>query len=419
MKMIGRILSEDTILNISLYSSIFSTACFIALTFIIYTSYSEIKNSFPMEGNIESISRSKLTIKGIEKPIKLVCNCKFLNHQPDKYRYAIVLAAPIENQYKATALTLDGRLIIDEKSNLKMLVVIWIFMALLALFFGAILRSAFKSEKSIPDPNYDLDQLFDEIKSKTEALKKPSLRLLKTSKQTVSHFGGKPLVQEGFIWPESNNKPMTFLAQIDLSEMSAEFQFDWLPSKGLLLFFYDTFEMHWGFDPEHKNYWKVIYQAHPEHIVEPSENINKKFCLKERYIHPKIINLLPNLDEIDLEEMGFSEDEIDAYIEISSESDDAPHHQVGGFSSPIQNGMMHLQAQLVSNGINLGGEVIYTEETAKIEEGADDWKLLFQFDSDDDVGSMWCDAGRLYFWVQASKSINGNFDDCWVFLQSH
>ena len=419
MKLTGRILSEDTIINISLFGSIFTTACFLALTFIIYISYSEIKNSIRIEGNIESISRFELTITGIDTPIKLVCNCKFLNHQPDKYKNAIVLAAPIENQYKATALTLDGQLIFDEKSNLTMLVVIWIFMALLALFFGAILRSAFKSEKSIADPNYDLDQLFDEIKSKTEVLKKPSLRLLKNSKQTISHFGGKPLVQEGFIWPENNNKPMTFLAQVDLSEMSAEFKFDWLPEKGLLLFFYDTFEMPWGFDPKHRSGWKVIYQENPGYISEPPKNIDKKHTIKECSLHPEKVDLLPAFDEIDLEGLGFSDDEIDAYIEISSESDDLPKHQLGGISSPVQNSMMNLQAQLVSNGINIGEEVIYTEETVKIEEGADDWKLLFQFDSDDELGSMWGDAGRLYFWVQASKSINGNFEDCWVFLQSH
>lgn len=419
MRAIRKFLSEDTIINIGLYGSIFTWGLLIALSFIIYTSLSEIENSIPIEGNIESISRSKLTIEGYRKPITLVCNCKFLNHQPDKYKHAVVLVTPIENHYKATSLILDGELIFDEKSNLKVLAVVWIIVALLTFFLTSILRSALKRESSIPDENYDLDRLFHEVKSKTEFWKKPGVRLLKSDDHSISKFGGSPFVEkETFKWPENHGKAMTFLAQIDLEETAKEVQYDWLPPKGILLFFYDTIEKSWGFDPKHRHCWKVIYCSQPNVFADIPINLNKKHQLNESFIKATRVEIFPEFDDIDFDALDFSDEEVDVYIEISSESEEIPLHQFGGFSSPVQNGMMNLQAQLVSNGIYLGGgEVSESEEVAKLESGADDWKLLFQFDSDKELGAMWGDAGRIYFWVQAEKAKKGEFDNCWLFLQ--
>lgn len=51
--------------------------------------------------------------------------------------------------------------------------------------------------------------------------------------------------------------------------------------------------------------------------------------------------------------------------------------------------------------------------------GKQDWMLLLQLDSDEELGAMWGDLGRLYFWIRREDFAAGNFDDVWCFLQSH
>lgn len=56
-----------------------------------------------------------------------------------------------------------------------------------------------------------------------------------TSADSKSRFGGLPLLPEGVAWPTSNDgSALHFMAQIYLSELPKN---DWLPSKGMLLFF--------------------------------------------------------------------------------------------------------------------------------------------------------------------------------------
>jgi len=56
---------------------------------------------------------------------------------------------------------------------------------------------------------------------------------------------------------------------------------------------------------------------------------------------------------------------------------------------------------------------------ASLKPGAANWHLLLQFDTDDDLGLMWGDGGRLYFWVEAEAGRDGRFDNAWLILQCH
>src|SRR4051812_44223754 len=59
----------------------------------------------------------------------------------------------------------------------------------------------------------------------------------------VSRFGGSPDLPMAFKWPERAGKPLSFLAQLDLTEL----RHPELPSTGWLAFFYDWTEQPWGF----------------------------------------------------------------------------------------------------------------------------------------------------------------------------
>ena len=88
---------------------------------------------------------------------------------------------------------------------------------------------------------------------------------------TASKIGGKPAVPEDFEWPtytgaicgeensEKKTRPLSFLAQIDLKEISALDKEHRLPEDGILSFFYDLETMTWGFDPEDKGSAQVFY----------------------------------------------------------------------------------------------------------------------------------------------------------------
>ena len=50
-------------------------------------------------------------------------------------------------------------------------------------------------------------------------------------------------------------------------------------------------------------------------------------------------------------------------------------------------------------------------------QGAADWRLLLQLDSDDGVDFMWGDAGVLYFWIREADARAMRFDRVWLVLQ--
>jgi uncharacterized protein DUF1963 len=64
---------------------------------------------------------------------------------------------------------------------------------------------------------------------------------------------------------------------------------------------------------------------------------------------------------------------------------------------------MRLECQLVTHGLYCGDDVAWkSARGAELAPGAPEWRLLFQMDSDDDVGVMWGDCGLIYYWIRES-----------------
>ena len=81
---------------------------------------------------------------------------------------------------------------------------------------------------------------------------------------------------------------------------------------------------------------------------------------------------------------------------------------------------MELECQLVSHGLYCGDSSGYLSRAAAgLRDGAKDWRLLLQIDSDDALGVMWGDAGILYFWIREDDARSGRFDQAWAVLQCH
>ncbi len=231
-----------------------------------------------------------------------------------------------------------------------------------------------------------------------------------------SRLGGDPDLPPTAVWPEWRGRLLSFVAQIALSELPELFETR-LPSSGLLSFFYDVEQEAWGFDPQDRGAWRVLWSSEQE--LEPRstpetvpEDGRYQAC---RLAGTVEMNHAP-WESAELDTLGMSQDELFSYAEVVEE-EDPPVHRLLGHPEPIQ-GDMQLEAQLVSNGLYCGDESGYEDpRAADLRDGAVDWRLLLQIDSDDAAGMMWGDAGRLYFWMTEDAIERRDWDSAWMILQ--
>jgi uncharacterized protein YwqG len=240
----------------------------------------------------------------------------------------------------------------------------------------------------------------------------------------TSKLGGRPDLPAGVDWPEWNGRPLSFLGQINLSDTSEYDSCKALPQSGLLWFFYDCEQETWGFDPKDKGSWRVLFydgqqedlsrRPFPDEIPEYAQYHACSVTFHEALSVPGMQSLY--IDQLQLDDTEF--DRYEAFLDsLAADNDDQPVHQLLGHPSEVQ-GDMHLECQLVSHGLYCGDETGYTDpQSAELESGALEWKLLFQLDTDDDPNMMWGDMGMLYFWIQEHDLEAREFDKVWMILQ--
>jgi len=258
----------------------------------------------------------------------------------------------------------------------------------------------------------------------TAHLFKEAISIVKSPTATKSYFGGTPPQLNHSSWPTRNGHPLSFLACIDCSELPRLADLDWLPSSGLLLFFYDIQDQPCGLDPNDRDGSATIYLPATEiqdrtSLATPPTPLIADAVLPKQYMAFQRLNLPPTWDSPELQAIGLTDSEMDLFMkQRASLYGNNPHHQIGGFADPVQNSEMDEECQLVSNGLHGRDTAGYEDpRAAKLKEGAGDWSLLFQMDTDDDLKIMWGDAGMIYFWVRREDARQLRFDNTWVILQ--
>jgi uncharacterized protein YwqG len=235
-----------------------------------------------------------------------------------------------------------------------------------------------------------------------------------------SSIGGRPRLGNSLTWPSRSGRPLSFLAQIDLEEVKAAGGPDWLPGRGVLFFFYDADDGPWGFSPDDKDGWAVLFDAAPKQTATgqcppeppPIEFPAQLLGFQSRRSLPSPQRLDTDISTLD--EAGW--EALDAAFEADAE--DPPWHRLGGWPRPIQNDDMELECQLASSGIDCGTPGAYGSSAAdRLRPGAKEWRLLLQLDSDDDSEMMWGDSGILYFWIREVDARAGDFSRVWMILQ--
>lgn len=249
-----------------------------------------------------------------------------------------------------------------------------------------------------------------------------------------SKLGGKPDLPSDFEWyyfkGESydgitENRPLSFLAQINCAEAKALDQDDLLPSGGMLYFFYELETMTWGFDPKDKGSARVYY--YPGDIqdlqrTEFPEDLSDEYKLPEMAIRFSQQKDWPDYEEF-VEwhnEVGYDAWEAyDKVLQAKGAGEPGLVTKLLGYADLVQGGML-LQCEEVANGIYTGDNPdIAPDKLEKYKEDCVQWRLLFQMDSiqDEAYEILWGDFGRIYFYIREDDLRNLNFEDCWLILQ--
>lgn len=237
-----------------------------------------------------------------------------------------------------------------------------------------------------------------------------------------SRIGGRPDLPDDVMWPIWKDEPLAFLAQINLSDLS-KFSFaSVLPREGWLYFFYDANQSTWGFDPNDKGSWAVVFIPNSKTQIRRREvpsGIPQNGFYKSCGVKSRAIITPQPWESPAVEKLKLSRTEQDVYMEFLDElrENERVSHQLIGHPQPIQ-GDMQLECQLVVNGLYCGNSTGYSDPRAKeLARGAENWGLLFQLDSDDEAGMMWGDVGRLYFWINQENLLHRRFEESWMVLQ--
>lgn len=275
---------------------------------------------------------------------------------------------------------------------------------------------------------------FFALADRLEDLVLPSIRLeaepaeMDNLNLGASRFGGVPDMPPETQWPEAAGRPMSFLAQIRLRDLRRFEEAAGLTPDGWLCFFYDNVEQRWGFDPNDRDHWRVLYFDAPLDTLErrPAPNVGEEVeaPFASCRLTPTIEYMLPHVDVVQgTLEMEFDDAEIEDYEKLFARVNGdagATRHRMFGFPEQIQ-GDMRLECQLVSNGLYCGDSTGYEDpRAAELEPGMFEWLLLLQIDTDEDgPGWMWGDSGRLYFWIREEDLAAGRFEKTWCVLQCY
>jgi len=224
-------------------------------------------------------------------------------------------------------------------------------------------------------------------------------------------LGGQPLAPPRFEWPMWNERPLPFLAQLNLTEAKSADSL--LPQSGCLYFFFDQEAE----DQEEFGAWRVIH--HEEAFadmaaVTPPGGLGRKSIFSEVPLAFKNITSYPAWDETCLVSLKLNQAQWNSYAELGGSCyDDKPLHQLGGWAQPVQNSNMEIECQQ-ARALRDETEILQGDE---LEKAAQEWMLLFQLDTDEAAKMMWGDGGMLYFWIRKEDLRSRNFAEVWMIMQ--
>lgn len=256
----------------------------------------------------------------------------------------------------------------------------------------------------------------------------------KKAEPLQTKIGGKPDLPPDFEWSYYEgedfngvieNRPLSFIAQINCAEIKPYDKDDLLPNTGMLYFFYELGTMTWGYSPEDKGSVRVFYYDGDLSLLKQTdfpETLNKDYIIPEKTPEFVSVSDVPDSGEVyEFYDADFQDDDYDIYQELRErEFSDDVRIKLLGYADMLQD-IMQYECEYVSRGYDYGNGIPDTseEEKADIKKKAEDWILLFQLDTveTDDYELMFGDCGRIYFYIRKKDLAERNFDNVQLILQ--
>lgn len=234
----------------------------------------------------------------------------------------------------------------------------------------------------------------------------------------ASRIGGTPDLPESINWPADNKgNYLSFIGQLNLQQLKPYDTYNILPDTGYLFFFYDANQGMGGYSPEEKHLFRVIYFGgveedlrfpdFPESLSENAQYYACALSIEKQISMP--YKWGKNFSFLSSEERDIYGDKVWKDAEIN---------KTLGHADYIQDEMEPL-CQIVTHKEFEGDFRKFDDpKYDELNEGAKDWLLLLQVDSNQETAYMqWADMGRLYFWIRKQDLEKKNFNDCWCVLQ--
>ena len=256
----------------------------------------------------------------------------------------------------------------------------------------------------------------------------------------TSKIGGKPDLPKDFQWfyykgedykKIVENRPLSFLMQINCEEVHKYDKESLLPEKGMLYFFYELFTMTWGFSPQDRGSAKVFYYDGEIEDLVPAdfpEDMEEDCIIPESKINFESMNDYP-IDFLDYYDPDDSDEEMDR-----KEKEFEKELEELGYKADTTKLLEHpelIQGEYWEECEGVAGKNIYygsapikygSDEVKKsIKENAKDWILLMQMSELEigDYGLYFGDSGKIYFNIRKEDLKNKNFDNVWLILQCY
>jgi uncharacterized protein YwqG len=236
-----------------------------------------------------------------------------------------------------------------------------------------------------------------------------------------SKIGGYPDLPKTLKWPQWNNEYLSFLAQLNMSEIKHFDTDNILPARGFLYFFYCKDCDIWGLEVKDKGNWRVLYHEETlnlRRIPYPGDEAEFSSFSPCALRFEEKLNL-PPISSIFLENV-FSPIEIMRYNQLIKDVSNMmlDETKILGYPDAIQS-EMEQSCELLYYELNEESIDKNDPGIQQIFKDAVRWKLLMQFTSNDMVDMMWGDEGKLYFFIRDNDLKNKNFLHVWMKLQCY
>ena len=240
-----------------------------------------------------------------------------------------------------------------------------------------------------------------------------------------SRLGGSPDIPAEFEWPTWFDRPLAFVAQIDLAELAAAEVRGGLPEAGLLLVFAELAAGLTGLMPDHKGSCRVVYIP-PE--IELAEDTRRSPEFPELAVELTRELQLPSAYCFASEPLGLEPEEMDAWEDLRSrlakaqgvELEDEGYgrialHRVLGYQDEVGR-EIELDCQLASSGVDADDVLSYFEVRDEHEAEARRWRLLLQLTADSTV-RLGDGMERLFVCLRDGDLEASRFDAAWALLR--